>query len=116
MNIAALLNKDHFNWNGIGVLRKSGEEIRIEKSSLLLEGLGSVPAHKIIREGAIHQMRVGDRETDSEVMTGELAPQSSKRSVLVITGWILLILSLIAIIYFFYKEGWQLKASGLKFN
>jgi hypothetical protein len=112
--MAAMLQQQAFEWQGIGVLRRAGEAVIVEQNQLQLLGLTAVPANKVLRENAVHQMRVGNRETDSQVMTGELSHKKTKPPVLLIIAVVLLGIAILAILYFLYRARWEPGAAGLE--
>ncbi|MES2881213.1 MAG: hypothetical protein V4676_03625 [Bacteroidota bacterium] len=113
-NLAASIDKKSFTWNGVGVIKKIGRELLIEKQLFQSAGLASVAAHKVIRERPEHNMLVGDREMTTQQVTDTLAIKPKKYSYTLLIGGALLLLAIMAIIYFLYLGQWQLLAGGLK--
>lgn len=103
-----------FNWNGIATIKADNGSIAIENDLLQIEGWQAVPAHKIMREHADHNMLVGDEQTTSQQMTSRLGKRRTKKSYAVLIGWIVLVLALLAIVFLLYKEGFNPLSSGLK--
>jgi hypothetical protein len=101
------LNREPYLWPGIGLLRREGSSIVVTEKSLQLAGFLPVTAQKVLRENAVHQMLVGDRETDSQIMTGELARKQGRYSALFITAVILLVLALATIVFFIFNAKGQ---------
>jgi hypothetical protein len=103
-----------FSWNGIAAIEAGNGKFEIERNLLQLDGLQAVPAHKIIRQNAEHRMLVGDQQMTSHQMTDAFSKKQEKRSYAIIFGWILLSLTLLAIIFLLYKSGFNPLASGLR--
>jgi hypothetical protein len=103
-----------FDWKGIGTIKHENGTIDVERNLLQVEGLNTVPAHKLIRENATHNMLVGDKQMTSHQMTDSLSKQSREKSYAVIIGWILFFVTLLAIIFLLYRNGFNPLASGLK--
>lgn len=101
------LNREPYLWPGIGVLRREGSGIVLADKHLQLEGLQPVTANKVLRENAVHQMLVGDRETDSQQMTGELSKKETKYSTPFIVALVLLALAIVAIAFFIFMRKGQ---------
>jgi len=102
-----------FRWNGIGTLKKRSGGIVFEEDKLHLECIGDVTAEKVIREKASHTVLVGEREHTSEEMTERLqAAPSTDTSYLHTIGWIVLVLAILAIIYFIYTGAFSSLSSG----
>ena len=108
------MRKEPFTWNGIADLKGSDSSIAIEQQSLVMDGLAAVPAHKVIRENVEHSMLVGDHQMTSQQVTDTLARPARKRSIAVLVGWILLILTILAILFILYRNGFNPLSSGLK--
>jgi hypothetical protein len=92
-----VLTGDKLQWNGIGTLSKGmAGEIRFEASLKGMEAGTPVPAKKVIRENAEHNVRVGEQDKTSSEMIDLLAPPAEKKTV----GWgIALIAGLLAFIF-----------------
>jgi len=102
------------NFNGLGVLKKTGQRIIFEPQEIVFDGLQPVYASKVIRENASHTVLVGERERNSIEMAESLqATPDSKRSYLHLISWILLLLAIAAIIYILYEGSFQPSAAGL---
>lgn len=102
-----------FDWKGIGTIRQNGPAVLIP-----VDGLGEVPAERVIRQDAEHQVLVGDQHLTSTQITGrkevEEVVTGSKRSIFMIIGWIVLILSILYIIFVLYQGGFRVGATGSK--
>lgn len=108
------VERETFSWKGIGTLKKDNDTVVIEKEWLQADGLDAVPAHRILRENVEHSMLVGDQQMTSQEVTDSLTTSDKKRSYVVIIGWILFILALLAIVFLLYKNGFNPLSSGLK--
>jgi hypothetical protein len=108
------IEKESLSWKGIGTLKKDNGVVVIEKELLQPEGLNAVPAHRILRENVEHSMLVGDQQMTSQQVTDSLSQGDKKRSYIVIIGWILFALTLLAIVFLLYKNGFNPLSSGLK--
>ena len=101
-----------FEWNGIGTIRSSGGAITVP-----VAGLEPVPAERVLRQDAEHTVLVGDQEMTSTQIAGmregEVAGKR-KRSIWMIIGWILLILSILAIVFVLYQGKFRIGATGSK--
>ena len=102
-------------WKGIGTLSNKGGNMALDADLLSPEGLQPVPANKIIRENAAHAMLVGDRESNTVEMSGNLKQEAPARSWVVLAGWIILALAILAIIFFIYTGKGSPMSSGLQF-
>ena len=72
------------------------------------DSLYPVKVKKIIRSGAIHQVRVGDTE-HTNVHMSELLQQQKKTTKLELTGWIILLIAVMAasVITYYSMNGQQ---------
>ncbi|MGZ3860819.1 MAG: hypothetical protein ACXVMS_14855 [Flavisolibacter sp.] len=113
-NLKTRVGGASFTWNGIGVISQEDGVIAIKKALLPSEGWEPVTAHKMIRQNASHNMLVGDREMTSLQMSGSLGHKRLKRSNVVLIGWILFFLTLLAILFLLYKNGFNPLSTGLK--
>jgi len=103
-----------FHWKGFGTLRYSANQMLFEPDEIKLEALKPIPAQKILRENVQHNMLVGDQEMTSQQVTNVLTRAEYKRPWYIITGWILFILALIAIILYLYMNNFQTTSTGLR--
>ncbi|MGN6399900.1 MAG: hypothetical protein ACTHMD_05570 [Flavisolibacter sp.] len=106
--------KKAFNWNGIAALQADNGKFEVERDLLQLDGLETVPAHKIIRQNVEHSMLVGDQQMTSQQMTDAFRKKQKRKSYAVVIGWVLFFLTLVAIIFLLYKSGFNPLASGLR--
>lgn len=106
------INGPGFEWNGLGKLDRSTQSFPV-----LQKGLTVIAAERVIRENPDHQVLVGDRQTSSLAIADEKLvekEQTTKRSSLIVIGWILLLLSILAIGFFAYKGKFRVNSSGSK--
>lgn len=100
---------DGFHWNGIGTIRRFG---KIERD---ITALAPLPAERVMRQDAEHTVLVGDQHmTSSEIAGLKEAPAGKRRSIFVLIGWIVLLLSLLFIIFILYQGKFRIGASGSK--
>jgi hypothetical protein len=105
------LEAEPFHWNGVAVLRREGRQVVVEQHLLALPGLEAVPALKVLRENVSHTVLVGDRELSRQAGVPTEADAAS-RSTVVLVGWILLVLTLLAIGFLLYQRGFAVQAGG----
>ncbi len=77
---ANLAHRDTLHFSGIGSLQKN--EIGVLEFSRDVNGLkmfAPAPAERVIREGAVHQMLVGERETNTMAMSEMLNEELPKQ-------------------------------------
>ncbi|HEY0354580.1 MAG TPA: hypothetical protein VGC29_00170 [Flavisolibacter sp.] len=110
------VSRGPFQWNGLGTLRIQSSEILFEPSTIELPSLNPVPAQKVFRENARHQVLVGDREVTSDPQGTSIAKTGEKMPLYLVIGWILFGLAIITIAMLLYLEKFQVSASGLKWN
>ena len=101
-----------FNWNGIGTIRSSGGVV-----SVPVDGLEPLPAERVLRQDAEHTVLVGDHEMTSTQIAGMREGEAAgkrKRSIWMIIGWIVLIISILAIVFVLYQGKFRIGATGSK--
>jgi hypothetical protein len=113
------IDGDGFEWKGIGVIRRSQEPV-----SVYLTSLDKVTAEKVFRPDAEHNLLVGDKqkiyrqassnpgEVAADLTEEETTEEGSRRSVFIIIGWIVLILSVLYILFVLYQGGFRINATG----
>lgn len=108
-NLHDRISFDKFSWNGIGVI-ENGHTYDFQTS------LRPISAEKVQRENIEHTILVGDKEitTLQQVIETVTEQPNKKRSVGVIIGWIVLLLSIAYIVYLVYIGGFSVSASGLE--
>lgn len=105
-----------FTWKGIGQLEYRDSVVFHPK--LYDDALTPVPAHRVIREHVQHTVWVGEQEVHAGTKE-EVTDQSHtvrKKSVRLITGWILLALAAAFIVFFIWKHPDVLASTGSKFS
>ena len=106
------IESQSFNWIGVGKLNQTTDGISFLPANKLL---APVPAYKVIHENAQHNVRVGEENLQSVVAAERLQDHAiEKKSYLMLIVWTLIILSVLFIAYHLYRNGWQIKASGLQ--
>lgn len=105
------INGPGFEWNGLGTITRSTQSI-----SLVTASLEPVPAERVIRQNAQHSVLVGDQQmlSSTNVSDETVEDARSKRSILVIIGWVLLLLSLVFIAFQLYSGRFRVNAAGSK--
>lgn len=109
------VNSDGFEWQGIGTIRRSDAPVTVS-----LPALQPLSAERVLRQNAEHNVLVGDQQMTSTQIAGlreeELEEgRKTKRSVLVIIGWIILLLSILYIIFILYQGKFRVGATGSKY-
>lgn len=112
-NIRQRAEHNGFTWKGIGALSLRNGSLNFEDQLLSIEGLGTVPAHKVLRENVEHSRLVGDHQTT--------AVQKSKNrrrtwSLSLKWGWIILAIAVGLILFILIKNHFSPLGSGLKLN
>ena len=107
------IRTDAFRWNGFGSLHLEANEVVFEPQSIRLESLQQIQAEKVMRKDATHNMLVGDKETTNTEMITSLAVRKKRGSLVILIGWILALLALIAVIVILYLGKFQTTASGM---
>lgn len=104
------INGPGFEWAGLGTITRSTQSI-----PLSIEALVPVPAERVLPQDARHSVLVGDHQMTSgqstEVRT-ETYVKENKRSIFIITGWVLLLLSILFIVFYLYTRKFKLNATG----
>ncbi|RYZ61463.1 MAG: hypothetical protein EOO14_04985 [Chitinophagaceae bacterium] len=107
------LRGDGFDWKGIGLIESDGGQNVITPS-----GLQPIPAERVLRQDAEHNVLVGDQEMTSTQMTGrrEEVPSIAvgKRSLSIIIGWVLLAFAILFIVFLLYQGKFRIGATGSK--
>ncbi|RYZ28015.1 MAG: hypothetical protein EOP49_41815, partial [Sphingobacteriales bacterium] len=90
------LKGDGFNWKGIGWIGQGGDDTAITTSVLQ-----PIPAERVLRQDAEHNVLVGDQEMTSTQMTGRREEVTTmavaKRPLSIIIGWVLLAFAILFI-------------------
>lgn len=99
---ANLAHRDALYFNGIGTLQKNEIGVlEFSREANHLKLFAPAPAERVIREGAVHQMLVGEKETNTMAMSEMLNEEAPKQR----TWWwiVALIIAIASIIMIFLK-------------
>ena len=110
--IRALAEKKVFSWNGIGALRFNSGTIHFENQFSTVAGFESVTAHKVLRENVEHSRLVGDRQTTAVQSSKSFV--NRKWALPMKWGWIILGISILAIIIILILNNFSPFGAGLK--
>ncbi len=101
-----------FQWRGIGEFRYKAPNIEF-RASEHPNPLQPVPAERVLREAATHEVLVGNRTVFSNSQTA--APPVSKptRNWSHAGGWALAVLAFFFILFYLYQHGFATAATGL---
>lgn len=104
------INGPGFTWDGLGTITCSTQSLEISTSAL-----EPIPAERVLRQDARHNVLVGDRQRLSGG-SGEAETEAAekKRSLFVIIGWVLLLLSILFIVFYLYIGKFRVNAAGSK--
>ena len=108
------LGHSPFRWAGFGTLHADGGRVRFDAETLSLPALEPVPARKVHRENVQHQHLVGDTHMSSEQVTAVLNQTDNRRPLVVVIGWVVFFLALMAIIILVYLGKLDPTSAGLK--
>ena len=106
------INGTGFEWERLGTFTRSTQRLPIK-----LNSIGPVTAEKVTRADAEHQILVGDQHRTSVQMAGRRTVSEvavKERAWYIVAGWILLILSVLAIVFFLYTGKFKVNAAGSK--
>jgi hypothetical protein len=81
---------------------------------LEIKGLQTIPAEKVLRKNVQHIVRRGEQEVVSSSFYEEEKPVIKERSLAVLIGWAVVILSVVFIAFYLYSDGFKATASGTK--
>lgn len=108
------INGPGFQWDGLGLITQG-----LQTLPVAVTAMQPVTAEKVTRPDAEHQILVGDQHRTSAQMTERRTFSNGvvkKKSWYVLAAWILLIVSVLAIIFFLYTGKFKVNAVGLKQN
>lgn len=108
------MNEGGFDWEGLGRFTNDSKTI-----SVPIGALAPLPAQKVIRHDAPHNVLVGDKEISSAHVferNTDFRTTRSKRKVFVRAGWILLLLSLLLILLVLYAGKFRTNAAGSRLS
>ena len=110
--IRDIAEKNTFKWNGIGVLRIISGTISFTNQFSTVEGFNTVSAHKVLRKNVEHSRLVGDEQTTSVLTRKSFA--NNRWSLSLKWGWIILAVSILAIIIILFLHHFSPFGAGLK--
>lgn len=102
-----------FLWNGIGTFSYSQQQILFEPQTEQ-PVLAPVPAERVIRHGAQHEVLRGDQVVLSHQKEALQEADEKQWDWQQITGWAAVILSIFFIVFYLYQHQFQPAASGLQ--
>jgi hypothetical protein len=103
-----------FFWKGIGKLEAGEAAMVFYPDVLEIKGLQTIPAEKVLRKNVQHIVRRGEQEVVSSSFYEEEKPVIKERSLAVLIGWAVVILSVVFIAFYLYSDGFKATASGTK--
>ena len=111
--LSARIKGGGFYWKGIGLIADNRELL-----ALSLPALDPVPAERVVRQDVSHSVLVGDQQLTSTHLTGRREATEevaeNERSIFVVIGWILLVLSVLYIVFVLYQGKFRVGATGSK--
>jgi hypothetical protein len=110
--IGQQVSGEGFHWKGIGLIQRNPRPVQLSVTAL-----APVPAERVLRQDAEHRVLVGDQHrtvAQNVPAAGDSEPGvvENKRSVFMLIGWILLILSVLYILFVLYQGGFKISAAG----
>lgn len=115
-NLKERIGREPFQWNDFGTLKLESRSVLFEPQPLKLSSLQPVPALKVTRNNAQHQVLVGDQEMQSGAVSDMLNQQAPAKEYHMLAGWIILVLAIIAILVYLFLNNFQVTASGLQWK
>ncbi|MGE5521562.1 MAG: hypothetical protein ACM3VS_16675 [Candidatus Dadabacteria bacterium] len=107
------IDRDSFNWEGIGTFTSNTTSI-----PLTIHSLQPLAAEKVQRTNVQHQVLVGDQHVlvhqEQPANTTEEEVIEEKKSTRLWIAGVLLAIAVLVIIYFLYKGNFTIYSSGLK--
>ena len=106
------INGPGFEWNGLGTITRSTQML-----PLTIESLAPIPAERVIRHDARHKVLVGDHQRlsgQAPEFATDTKQVENKRSIYMLVGWIILLLSLLFIVFLLYTGRFRINATGSK--
>ncbi|NTS40201.1 hypothetical protein HRG84_04725 [Flavisolibacter sp. BT320] len=112
-NLRQQVKGDGFNWKGIGWIGLDNGQNVISPSVLQ-----PIPAERVLRQDAEHNVLVGDQEMTYTQMAGRREEATTiavaKRPLAIIVGWVLLALAILFIVFLLYQGKFRVGATGSK--
>jgi len=109
------LRRGPVQWKGFGILRYSANEIVFEPQPLILPALQALPAQKILRQDAVHQVLVGDQSVSKQAVETDVPVRRQRRWAMTV-AFVLLLLGLAAIIALLYQGRFLPQAAGMRLH
>lgn len=107
------VSESGFEWKGIGWIGGS-----VDATAITPALLQPIPAERVMRQDAEHNVLVGDQEMTYTQMAGKkeeiVAAADSKPSLSIIVGWVLLLLAILFIVFLLYQGKFRVGATGSK--
>lgn len=103
-----------FYWKGFGTLRSNAGEIVFEAEKMETLSLQNIAAQKVLRENVQHRILVGDREISSQQINEGVNEIRTAIPWFIITGWAILIFTVIVIFLILYFKNFHGTATGLQ--
>lgn len=101
------INGPGFTWDGLGTITRSTQSLPIS-----IGALEPIPAERVLRQDARHKVLVGDQQRLSGGIPEEVEIAGKKRSIFVVIGWVLLLLSILFIALYLYNGKFRMNATG----
>ena len=101
------INGPGFTWDGLGTITRSTQSLPIA-----IGALEPIPAERVLRQDARHKVLVGDQQRLSGGIDEEVVIAGRKRSLFVVIGWVLLLLSILFIAWHLYSGKFRVNAAG----
>ncbi|MDB5251796.1 MAG: hypothetical protein JWP27_965 [Flaviaesturariibacter sp.] len=105
------LQQEAVSWGGLGILQLEGNKVVLRPA---LIQLAPVPAQKVIRDDAMHVVRRGEDQVRSSFRQEEVTPVARTRTFVWI-AWLLVVLAILFVAYWVYRQGSLLPATGLQY-
>ena len=105
------INGPGFEWQGLGIINRSTQTLPV-----VVSALQPVPAAKVLRADAQHAVLVGDHQVigSASLVESDSVIIKKNKSVLIAIGWMLLLLSILAIAFLLYTGKFRVNAAGSK--
>lgn len=106
------INTTGFDWPGLSVITSSSKKFPLASTALT-----PIVAERVLRQDAEHSVLQGDKQLTSSQITGERTEVEIERKpypLMMIAGWIILALALLAIVFILYNGGFKAGSAGSK--
>ncbi|RYY88199.1 MAG: hypothetical protein EOO15_09700 [Chitinophagaceae bacterium] len=105
------LRREPFLWPGVGLLHWQEGQLQVHPETPV--SMPSLPASKVIREDARHNIRIGEQEVASNFYE-ERTVVAEGRHDLEWLAWLLVVLAALFVFYCIYNGGFSPHSSGLQ--